>query len=48
MIADQSVCVVYVNGQYAFTNRIYGMQRNPWSLFCSDGSVKISNIKLFG
>lgn len=48
MIVDQSVCVVYVNGQYAFTNRVYGMQRNPWSLFCSDGRVKISNVKLFG
>ncbi len=47
MTVDQSVCVVYVNGQYAFTNRVYGMQRNPWSLFCSDGSVKISNVKLF-
>lgn len=46
MISDQSVCVVYINNQYAFTNRIYGMQRNPWSLFCSDGTIEVSNISL--
>ncbi len=46
VITDQSVCVVYINGQYAFTNRIYYMQRNPWSIFCSDGSVTISNVKV--
>lgn len=45
-VTDQSVCVVYVNGQYAFTNRIYGLQRNPWSLFCSDGEVKITGLKI--
>ncbi len=46
IISDQSVCVTYINGQYAFTNRVYGMQRNPWSLFCSDGSVEISNLTI--
>lgn len=45
--SDQSTCVVYVNGQYAFTNRVYGMQRNPWSLFCSDGTVRVSGIEVF-
>ncbi len=46
VITDQSVCVVYINGRYAFTNRIYGMQRNPWALFCSDGNVQISNLSI--
>lgn len=45
-VTDHSVCVVYINGQYAFTNRVYGMQRNPWSLFCSDGSVKVTGLTL--
>ncbi len=48
VITDQSVCVVYINGQYAFTNRIYGMQRNPWGLFCSDGKITLSDLKLYG
>ncbi|MCD8292728.1 MAG: DUF4975 domain-containing protein [Prevotellaceae bacterium] len=45
-VTDQSVCVVYINGQYAFTNRIYYMQRNPWGIFCSDGCVTVSNISV--
>lgn len=45
IVNEQSVCVVYINGQYAFTNRIYNMQYNPWSIFCSDGEVSVSNIK---
>lgn len=46
VFTDHSVCVVYINGQYAFTNRIYDMQRNPWAIFCADGEVTISDIKL--
>ena len=43
--AEESVCVVYVNGYYAFTNRIYNMQRNPWGIFASDGTIEVSNIE---
>ena len=43
---ENSVCVVYINGQYAFTNRIYDLSRNPWSIFCSEGEVTISDLKL--
>ena len=43
---EQSVCVVYVNGKYAFTNRIYDLAKNPWSVFCTDGEVTVSDIKL--
>lgn len=43
---EQSVCVVYVNGRYAFTNRIYDLAKNPWSVFCSNGEVTVSDIKL--
>ena len=47
IVSDHSVCVVYINNQYAFTNRINGMALNPWSLFCSDGKVIISDLKWF-
>ncbi len=46
VINEQSVCVVYINGKYAFTNRIYNMQYNPWSIFSSEGEVRISGITL--
>ena len=41
---DQSVCVMYVNDQVAFTNRIYGMPKNPWRMACEHGSVTVSGL----
>ena len=41
---DQSVCVLYVNDEVAFTNRIYGMPRNPWKIICEQGSVTVENL----
>lgn len=38
---EQSIIVVYVNDKIAFTNRIYNISRNPWSVFCENGSVKV-------
>lgn len=43
---DNSVCVVYINGLYSYTNRIYGIQKNCWSINCYGGSIVISDIKL--
>ncbi|MBD3587849.1 glycoside hydrolase family 32 protein [Bacteroides sp. GM023] len=46
MYTEQSVCVFYVNDAFAFTNRVYDLPKNPWSVFCSDGEVTVSEIKL--
>ena len=43
---EESVCVVYINGRYAFTNRIYDLAKNPWAIFCTEGEVTVSDIKL--
>lgn len=43
---DNSVCVVYINDDVAYTNRIYGMQKNPWSINCYSGRVEVSNLKV--
>lgn len=43
---DNSVCVVYVNGAQAYTNRIYGIAKNPWSINCYDGSITVSNVSV--
>lgn len=43
---DNSVCVVYINDNVAYTNRIYGMQKNCWSINSYEGTVEISNIKV--
>lgn len=51
VVTDNSVCVVYVNDSYAFTNRIYGMEGNPFSLFytgnSADSKIKVSNLKVY-
>lgn len=43
---DNSVCVVYINDNVAYTNRIYGTQKNPWSVNCYSGSIELSDIKV--
>lgn len=45
--SEQSVCTIYVNNQTALTCRIYGMDYNPWSIFCDSGSVEISQLQWF-
>ena len=44
--SDQSVCVTYINDQLSFTNRIYQMQKNPWSLCCYKGEITVSDIQV--
>ena len=46
IMVENSICVVYVNHQIAFTNRIYKMNRNPWGIFSDNGEVTFSNLNL--
>ena len=43
---DNSVCTVYINYNVAYTNRIYGIQKNCWSLDSYAGSIQVSDIKV--
>lgn len=43
---DNSVLVMYVNNVCAYTQRIYGIQKNCWSINNYGGNITISNIKL--
>ena len=43
---DNSICVVYINDNVAYTNRIYGIQKNPWSINSYSGTVEVSNLKI--
>ncbi|GHT46882.1 glycosyl hydrolase [Bacteroidia bacterium] len=47
IIIEKSICVLYINNNVAFTNRIYKMNQNPWMLFAEEGNVKFSNIKIY-
>lgn len=46
IIVEKSICVVYVNNNVAFTNRIYKMNQNPWTIFSDNGTIKVSGITI--
>jgi len=46
IIIEKSICVVYVNNNTAFTNRIYKMNQNPWTIFSDNGTIKVSGITI--
>lgn len=44
---DNSICVMYINDVCSYTNRIYGIQKNCWSINSYNGAnVKISNLQI--
>lgn len=43
---DNSVCVMYINDVCSYTNRIYGIQKNCWSINSYGGNVTVSNLKV--
>ena len=38
--------VMYINGDWAYTNRVYGIQINCWSINNYGGSITISDVKV--
>ena len=45
---DNSVCTMYINDQVCYTNRIYGIQRNCWSINSYSGTIEVSGLKVAG
>lgn len=43
---DNSVCVMYINDICSYTNRIYGIQKNCWSINNYGGNITVSNVKV--
>ena len=43
---DNSVCVVYINDNVVYTNRIYGLQKNCWSINSYEGTIEVSNVRV--
>lgn len=46
ILIEKSICVVYVNDNVAFTNRIYRMDQNPWTIFADNGTISISQMSV--
>lgn len=43
---DNSVLVVYVNNNVCYTNRVYGIQHNCWSINSYNGTIQIKDMQL--
>ena len=43
---DNSVLVMYINDVCAYTQRIYGIQKNCWSINNYGGNVEVSNVEV--
>ena len=43
---DNSICVMYINDNVCYTNRIYGIQKNGWSINSYGGTVAVSNLSI--
>lgn len=41
---DNSVLVMYVNDHVCYTNRVYGIARNCWSINCYSGTLSVSEV----
>lgn len=46
LYTDNSVCVLYINDVCAYTNRIYGIQRNCWSINNYGGNITVSDVQV--
>lgn len=43
---DNSVVVMYINGVYGYTQRIYGIDKNCWSINNYGNNVQVSDLKV--
>lgn len=43
---DNSIAVMYINDVCCYTNRIYGIQKNCWSINNYGGSITVSNLSV--
>ena len=46
IFTDNSVVVTYINGDYGTTQRIYGIQKNCWSINSHGGNITVSDVKV--
>ncbi|PCH71605.1 MAG: hypothetical protein COC06_01340 [Bacteroidales bacterium] len=47
IVIEKSICVVYINNNVAFTNRIFKMDKNSWTIFVDDGEIEVSDLSIY-
>ncbi|WP_181308009.1 glycoside hydrolase family 32 protein [Rufibacter sp. XAAS-G3-1] len=48
VIIDGSVCVLYLNGKAALSNRLYSLSGKSWGITATGSQATISELKLYG
>nr|WP_315203973.1 glycoside hydrolase domain-containing protein [uncultured Flavobacterium sp.] len=46
IIAEGSVCILYINGKAALSNRIYGRDKNKWGMIAEGQSFIVSDLQV--
>jgi beta-fructofuranosidase len=46
IVAEGSVCILYINGKVALSNRIYGRDKNKWGLIAEGQSFIVSDLQV--
>ncbi len=46
LVTDNSVVALYINDVLCYTNRIYGIAMNPWSVNCYGGNIEVSDMNI--
>ncbi|WP_417884924.1 glycoside hydrolase domain-containing protein [Zunongwangia sp.] len=46
IILEESICIVYINNEKAFSNRIYGLGKENWGIFADEINTNFKNLKL--
>lgn len=48
VVIDGSICVFYIDGKAALSNRIYGMPGKEWGIFASETQAVFSDVTMLG
>jgi beta-fructofuranosidase len=46
IVTEGSVCVLYIDGKAALSNRIYGRDKTNWGIFSDDQNFAVSNLEV--
>lgn len=46
MVINEDIAVIYIDGKFAFSNRIYGAENKEWSMYSKSGKTIFSNIQV--
>jgi beta-fructofuranosidase len=46
IVSERSVCILYINGKAALSNRIYGRDKNKWGFIAEGQNFTVSGLQV--